>query len=147
MLHNWIWKSEYPPKRWRGVVVNLFKKGGKADPGNYRGMTLLTTAGKTFCKILNDRMGKLMEKEEKISEGQAGFRPSRSCVDRVYAVSKIIQGRKDAGLTAFCLFLGVQKACDNSMEKWVVEKVVGNLDQMSDVENEAGGKRNVREVL
>ena len=36
-LYNWIWKNEYTPKRWReGVVVNLFKKGDKADPGNYR---------------------------------------------------------------------------------------------------------------
>ena len=43
MLCYWIWKNEYAPKRWReGVVVNLFKRGDKADPGNYRGMTLLT---------------------------------------------------------------------------------------------------------
>ena len=33
MLYNWIWKNEYAPKRWRkGVVVNLFKKGDKAEP-------------------------------------------------------------------------------------------------------------------
>ena len=35
MLYNLIWKNEYAPRRWReGVVVNLFKKGDKADPGN-----------------------------------------------------------------------------------------------------------------
>ena len=55
MMYNWIWENEYTPKRSReGVVVNLFKKGDKADPGNYRGITLLSTVGKTFCKILND---------------------------------------------------------------------------------------------
>ena len=113
MLYNWIWKNEYAPKRWReGVVVNLFKKGDKADPGNYRGITLLSTVGKTFCKILNDRMGTMMEKEGKVSEGQAGFRPNRSCVDHVYTLGKIIQGRKDAGLTTYCFFLDVQKAYD-----------------------------------
>ena len=112
-LYNWIWKNEYAPKRWReGVVVNLFKKGDKADPGNYRGITLLSTVGKTFCKILNDRMGTMLEKEDKISEGQAGFRPNRSCVDHVYTLGKIIQGRKDAGLTTYCFFLDVQKAYD-----------------------------------
>ena len=38
MLYNWIRKNEYAPRRWReGVVVNLSKKGDKADPGNYRG--------------------------------------------------------------------------------------------------------------
>ena len=85
MLHNWIWENEYTPKRCReGVVVNLFKKGDKADLGNYRGITLLSTIGKTFCKSLNDRVGTMLEMEEKISEGQAGFRPNRSCVDQVY---------------------------------------------------------------
>ena len=96
LLYNWIWKNEYKPKRWREeVVVNLFKKREKTDPGNYRGITLLSTVEKTFCKILNDRVGTMLEKEEKISEGQAGFRPNRSCVDHVYTLGKIIQGRKD----------------------------------------------------
>ena len=56
-----------------------------------------------------------MEKDEIISEGQAGFRPNRSCVDHVYTLGKIIQGRKDAGLTTYCLyclFLDVRKAYD-----------------------------------
>ena len=92
--------------------MNLLKKGGKADPGNYGGITLLSTVGKTFCKILNDRTGTMMEKEEIISEGQAGFRPNRSCVDHVYTLGKIIQGRKDVGRTTYCLFLDVQKAYD-----------------------------------
>ena len=38
MLYNWILKNEYAPKRWREgvlIVVNLFKKGDEADPGNY----------------------------------------------------------------------------------------------------------------
>ena len=111
MLYNRIWKNEYAPRRWReGVVANLFKKRDKADPGKYRGITLLSTVDKTFCKILNDRMGTMMEKEEKISEGQAGFTPNRSCVDHVYTLGKIIQGRKDAGLTTYCLFLHVHNA-------------------------------------
>ena len=92
------------------MVVNLFKKGGKTDPWNYRGITLLSTVGKTFGKILNDRVGTMLEKEEKISEGQAGFRPNRSCVDHVYALGMIIQGREDPGLTTYCSFLDVQKA-------------------------------------
>ena len=57
--------------------------------------------------ILNDRMGTMMETEDKISEGHGGFRPNRSCVDHVY-----ISGRKDAGLTTHCLFLDVQKTYD-----------------------------------
>ena len=75
-------------------------------------MTLLITVGKTFCKVFNDRMGTMMEKEEKISEGQTGFRPNRRCVDHVYTLGNLIQGRKDAGLATYCLYIHVQKACD-----------------------------------
>ena len=94
------------------TVVNVFKKGDKADPGNCRGMTLFSTADKIFCKILNDRMGTLLETDAEISEGQAGFRPNRSCVDHVYTVGKMLQGRKDAGLTTYCFFLDVQNGYD-----------------------------------
>ena len=127
MLYNWIWKNEYAPKRWReGVVVNLFKAGDKADPGNCRGTTLMSTVGKTFCDILNDGMGTMLEKDKKTSERQAGFRPNRSCVNRVYTLGKIIQGRKEAGPTMYRFFLDVQKAYDtvwrNGLRKkmWVI---------------------------
>ena len=31
----------YVPPKWReGLIVNLFKKGDREDPGNYRGITL-----------------------------------------------------------------------------------------------------------
>ena len=50
------------------AVVNVSKKGDKADPRNYsmyRGITLLSTAaGETLRMMLNDRMGTLMEKED-----------------------------------------------------------------------------------
>ena len=41
-------------------------------------------------------------KGEAFSEGQAGFRPNRICVDHVHTLGKIIQGRQDAGLTTYC---------------------------------------------
>ena len=111
MLYNWIWKNECAPKRWREVVVNISKKD-KADPGNCRGITLLSAVGKTFCEILNDRMGTMLEKDEKIREGPAECGSNLSCVDLVYTLGQIIQGRKDAGLTTYCFFLDVQKAYD-----------------------------------
>ena len=64
-LYNWIWKNEHAPRRWReGVVAKCFMKGDKAGPGTYIGITLRSTAvsGKTFWKILKDRMGTMMEK-------------------------------------------------------------------------------------
>ena len=40
-LFKVVWYKETIPKQWReGLIVNLFKKGDKADPGNYRSITL-----------------------------------------------------------------------------------------------------------
>ena len=80
----------------------------------------------------------MLEKEEKISEGQAGFRPNRSCVDHVHTLGKIIQGRKDAGLTTYCFFLDVQKAYDTVWRNELWKKLweaVGSWNKRKDVEN------------
>ena len=33
---------------------NLAEEGDREEPANYRGITLLSVAGKVFCKILNN---------------------------------------------------------------------------------------------
>ena len=75
------WREEFVPPQWReGLIVNLFKKGDKEDPGNYRGITLLSVVGKMFCKVLNNRLVHHFDKGGVFHEGQAGFRLKRSCV-------------------------------------------------------------------
>ena len=50
-LFKVVWHEETVPKQWReGLIVNLFEKGDKEDPGNYRGITLLSVVGKSFVK-------------------------------------------------------------------------------------------------
>ena len=35
-LFQLIWDSEYIPERWgEGMIISLFKKGDREDPGNY----------------------------------------------------------------------------------------------------------------
>ena len=51
-LFSVVWHAELVPRQWReGLIVNLFKKGDKEVPGNYRGITLLSVVGKVFCKV------------------------------------------------------------------------------------------------
>ena len=87
MLYNWTWENEYAPKEVeRRSSGELIQEKETRLIRNYGGTTLQRTVRKTFCKVSNDRMGTMMEKEEDISEGQAGFRPNRSCVDYVYTL-------------------------------------------------------------
>ena len=76
-----VWREEYVPPQWKeGLIVNLFKKGDKEDPGNYRGITLLSVVGKVFCKVLNNRLVQHFDKGGVLHEGQAGFRLKRRSI-------------------------------------------------------------------
>ena len=66
------------------LLLIFFKKGDREDPGNYRGITLLSVVGKVFCKILNNRLVQCLGKEGVLHEEQAGFRLYRGCMDNVY---------------------------------------------------------------
>ena len=40
-LFSVVWHEETVPRQWReGFIVNLFKRGDREDPGNYRGITV-----------------------------------------------------------------------------------------------------------
>ena len=84
-LFTVIWREEFVPPQWReGLIVNLFMKGDKEDPGNYRGITLLSVVGKVVCNVLNSRFVKHLDEGKALHEGQAGFRVGRGCVDNNY---------------------------------------------------------------
>ena len=93
-LFSVVWLEENVPRQWReGLIVNLFKKGDREDLGNYRGITLLSVVGKVFRKVLNKRLVHCLDKEGALLEGQAGFRVNRSCMDNLYTLNEIVQGR------------------------------------------------------
>jgi len=91
-LFNKLYDSGYFPEDWtRSVLIPLLKKGDPLNPGNYRGISLLSVTSKLFTKILNTRLYKWAEKEEKICEEQAGFRKHYSTTDHIFSLVSIIQ--------------------------------------------------------
>jgi hypothetical protein len=60
------------PVEWkRGYLVSLFKKGNRKDPRNYRGITLGSSTGRVYTKILRAKLEK--ETYNIFSEDQSGF--------------------------------------------------------------------------
>ena len=73
-LFKLVWHEQTVPKKWReGLIVNLFKKEDKENPGNYRGITLLSVVGKVFGKVINNRFVQYLDCGGKLHEGQARF--------------------------------------------------------------------------
>jgi hypothetical protein len=97
-----LWATESVPQQWRSRdIVNIFKKGDKADPGDYRGITLLNVVSKSYTKLLDARSMSWLESHQRLHTCQVGFRRKRSCVDHIYSLSQIVQSRIRQGLPMF----------------------------------------------
>ena len=127
-LFNLVWDGEYTPIYWReGLIVSLFKKGDREDPGNYRGITLLNVVGKLYSWVMNNRLLKHLELNHLLHEGQGGFRMGRSSIDNIFSLSELIQGRIREGNSTFAFSLTLRKpmtqygwmGCGTKRGKWV----------------------------
>ena len=49
---------------------------------------------------------------KKLSESQAGFRFGHSCVDNLFVLNEVVQGRLQKGKKTFSFFLDIKKAYD-----------------------------------
>ena len=73
-LLNNIWEEDDMPQEFRdATIVHLFKtKCSKSDCGNYRGISLLSIAGKLLARIILNRLITTIT-EENLPEAQCGF--------------------------------------------------------------------------
>ena len=114
-LFNRIYESGYFPVEWaKAVVVPLLKKGDITKCDNYRGISLLSVISKIFTSILNKRLYKWAEENNKISEEQAGFRKSYSTTDHIFTlytmVNSCLFGNRRSKL--YVAFIDYKKAFD-----------------------------------
>jgi hypothetical protein len=69
-LFNWLWTGEVMPTAWSRSHSEPFKAGDTQQPGNYRGITLVSICRKMFTNILRKRL----ETTVALHEAQAAFR-------------------------------------------------------------------------
>ena len=88
-LHQLItnaWVVGSVPQAWKDAsIVIIHKKGDRTDCGNYRGIPLLSIAGKIFARILRNRLSNHITPEV-VPETQCGFRGNRSTVDMIFCL-------------------------------------------------------------
>lgn len=74
ILFNKLFDIGYFPEIWsEGYIIPLHKKGSINDVENYRGITLLSTLGKLFSRVINNRLSDWAEMYFVLIEAQAGF--------------------------------------------------------------------------
>ena len=82
-LFNMIWQDLGVPGDWKkGVIIKLPKKGSLKDCNNWRGITLLSTPGKVFSRVLLNRLQDAVDCT--LRDEQAGFRKGCSCTEQIF---------------------------------------------------------------
>ena len=86
-LHQLItnaWEVGSVPQAWKDAsIVTIYKKGDRADCGNYRGIPLLSIAGKIFARILLNSRSTHVYTRGIFPETQCGFRGNRNTMDMI----------------------------------------------------------------
>ncbi len=111
-LFNTVFENEYFPTAWStGDIVPLHKKGSISNVENYRGITLLSTLGKLFTRILNNRLSDWAESYNVYVEAQAGFRSGMGTVDNIFVIHGLITHMlKCLTIIYICAFVIFRKA-------------------------------------
>ena len=89
----------------------LYKKGSPRNLDNYRQITVQSTFRTLFCRILEQRLRRVIP----LNEVQNGFRKGRSTSDNPFLLDQLIQecnrpGSKDR---AYLAFIDFRKAFDS----------------------------------
>ena len=111
-LFHSIWVTEQIPEEWcLSTIIPIFKKGDRTSCENHRGISLITIASKILAGILLQRL--TVAREEIISETQAGFRPSRGCIDHLFTLRQVIEQRHAYRRPTILVFLDLKSAFDS----------------------------------
>ena len=83
------WEMGSVSQAWKDAsIITIYKKGDRTDCGNYRGISLLSIAGKIFARILLNRLSTHLTPEV-VPETQCGFRGNRSTVDMIFCLRQL----------------------------------------------------------
>ena len=108
-----LFNKVYFPTMWSdGYIVPIHKKGSTNNVDNYRGITLLSTLGKLFTSILNNRLINWAESYYVYIEAQAGFRQEMGTVDNIFLLHGLITHLINQGKKLYCAFVDFKKAFD-----------------------------------
>lgn len=109
------------------IIITLYKnKGEKSDCSNYRGITLLSIAGKILARELLNRLIPSIA-EEHLPESQCGFRTNRSTTDMVFVLRQLQEKCREQNKALFVTFVDLTKAFDSVSRKglWQILERLG----------------------
>ena len=119
-----VWRGEEIPQEWKDATIKvLHKKSDRSDCNNFRGISLVSHAGKVLLKIVANRLGDFCEAQQILPEEQCGFRSARSTIDMLFVVRRLQELGRQRKIPLYVCFVDLQKAYD-SVDRELLWKVL-----------------------
>ena len=106
-------RAKFPLEWSKAIIIPLHKKGDVNDPGNYRGISLLSILSKVYTHIINSRLTLWVESNFVLTDAQAGFRKGRSTVDHIFTLHAAIERQFANNSKLYVAFIDFKKAYDS----------------------------------
>ena len=125
---NRMWTEGSFPQDWKTSIILPILKTGKdqSNPKNYRPISLTSNICKLIERMVNNRLIWFLEKTQKLSPHQFGFRPGRSTIDPIAALTTDILNGYKTKKTTTAVFFDFEKAFDTISRN----TIVSNLKEM-----------------
>ena len=123
-----IWRKsldtgQIPSKYLEQTIIPIFKKGSKADPANYRPVSLTSHIIKLFERILRIKIVQHIESQGLISPNQYGFCSGKSCMTQLLNHFEGLLELLETNSNADVLYLDFAKAFDKVDHAILLEKL------------------------
>ena len=134
-LINNIWKSGKVPQDFKDAsIVSLFKKGKRSLCDNYRGISLLSVAGKILARVILSRLNNQLT-DLVYSESQCGFRKGRGTTDMIFCLRQLQEKAREHQTPLYMVFVDLTKAFDTVPRSalWIILEKLGVPPKMLSV--------------
>ena len=133
-LINKRWRHSKIPQSWKHSLIIPIAKPNKdpSEPESYRPISLLSCVGKVMEKMVNRRLTWLLEKSNKFSSTQCGFRKGRCTEDLLVQFEHQVRSSLVNRKVTIGVFFDLKQAFDNASHRHILYKLAksgikGNL--------------------
>ena len=124
-LFNKVFQEQKKIGSWSIAMISpIFKSGIEMDPGNYRGISILSCMGKLFSSVLNQRLLKFVMENNILSKAQLGFVAGNRTSDAHVILYNLLQHHcHSRGSNVYSCFIDFKKAFDSIPRDKLFEKI------------------------
>ena len=132
-LFSVVWLNGSVPQDFKDAsIITLFKnKGSRTCCDDYRGISLLSIAGKILARVILNRINVQLVSSV-YPESQCGFRAGRGTTDMVFGLRQLQEKSREHNKDLFLVFIDLTKAFDTVSRPtlWKVLSKLGVPDDM-----------------